>query len=353
MGNMKLIKKMLTVLPIVLCLASCTEVYRYTNNSFFAMNTVVDVIRNADIKGDYTLKTVSDIENLMSRTIQDSEIFKVNSGEEIVLSGNTLYVLEKSLEIAKATDYAFNPCMGTLTDLWDITSGRNYVPSQMEIDEALSFCDASLVSIVDGAVVKPQGMKIDLGGATKGYALEKSCESMKACADESKVSPDFCISLGGNIGVCGSSEAMKKEKGEGWRVGIADPFVGETTMGSLVMTHGFIAVSGAYERYFEKDGVIYHHIFDPKTGRPADSGLASVAIVCDDGLVGDALSTALFVMGEERALEFYRKGLYDFDMIVATLDGRVLVTKGVLKDFTLNGNAKNKENNKLKLEIIN
>lgn len=344
-------KKILLILPLVLLTVSCGEVYRYTEESFFAMNTVAEVIKSRDIKEDYTQRVVNDIENIMSRTRDDSEISRVNNGEDIVLSDETVFVLEKSLEIAKNTDYAFNPCMGALTDLWDITSGKNYVPTEDEINEALSFCDASLVSIENGRVSMPDGMKIDLGGVAKGYALERSCEVMYESASECAASPDFCISLGGNIGVSGSSETMKKDEKKGWKVGIANPFDGNTTIGSITMIQGCVAVSGAYERYFEKDGVIYHHIFDPKTGKPSGSGLASAAVICDDGLLGDALSTALFVMGEEKAVEFYRKGIYEFEMILVTDDGRVIVTENIKDSFSFDEGAK-KNNTKLILEAV-
>ena len=336
---MKIPKNLFFVLPVLLMLVGCTEVYRYTKESFFAMNTVVDVIRNEQIKEDYTMKTVNEIEGIMSRTLADSEIYRINNGEDVVLSDETLYVLEKSLEIAKATDYAFNPCMGTLTDVWDITSGRNYVPTEDEINNALGFCDASLVTIEDGRVIKPEGMKIDLGGVAKGYALERACETMEETAMGYAVSSDFCISLGGNIGVDGSSQTMKKDGKKGWNVGIANPFSGENTIGSFVMKSGCIAVSGAYERFFEKDGVIYHHIFDSSTGYPAESGLVSAAVICDDGLIGDALSTALFVMGWDRAVEFYRQGKYDFEMILVSKDGHVGVSEGIYDAFSLKTDA--------------
>ena len=349
---MRKVRIALLLLSLVLCLACCVEEYAYIRHSFFAMNTVCDVIRNEQIKDDYTVGTVGGVEEIMSRTAEGSEIYRINNGEYVVLSKETAYVLERALEIAAATDYAFNPCMGALTDLWDITSGEKKVPSDEETKKALKLCDASAVSIENGRVFMPEGMKIDLGGIAKGYALERACETMEEAAMGYAVSPDFCISLGGNIGVCGASEKMKKEGKKGWKVGIANPFDGENTLGSLVMTSGCVAVSGSYERYFEKDGVIYHHIFDSATGKPAKSGLASAAVICDDGLLGDALSTALFVMGEERAVEFYKKEIYDFEMILVTEDGRVAVTKGIYDSFTASPNVKDKSGRKLEFEIV-
>lgn len=143
------------------------------------------------------------------------------------------------------------------------------------------------------------------------------------------------VYLGGNTWVCGGNP-----EGDPWRIGVQDPARAEEAeayTGILRMTDGFAVTSGGYQRYFEEDGVTYHHIIDPATGRPAESGLTSVTVVADgtvgNGTMCDALSTALFVMGEERALDFWRSGAYDFDLILVTEDGRLLVTDGIADQF--------------------
>ena len=335
-------KTICLISSLLLILTSCGEVYRYTNDTFFAMNTVVNTIVSDEIGEDeWTEDILADIEKRMSRTLEDSEISRLNSGKDVTLSDDTYKVLEKALQIAKDTDYAFNPCMGTLTDLWDITSGKNIVPSDEEIKEALSFCDASLAELSDGKAALPDGMKIDLGGVAKGYALYKASENLSKAATGKAVGADFCISLGGNVAVSGSSKIRKESGQKGWKVGITNPFDKSETLGSLVLVHGFVSVSGAYERFFEKDGRIYHHIFDSKTGYPSESDLASAAVISDDGLEADALSTALFVMGKDRAIEFYKSGIYDFEMLLVTETGEVLVSGGINEAFELSENAKN------------
>ncbi len=327
-------------------LASCGEVYRYTNDTFFAMNTVVTTVVSDEIGENPTEKIIAEYENSLSRTKSDSEICRLNNGQKVQLSEETVKIIEKSLQLARDTDFAFNPCMGTLTELWDITSGKNIVPSEDKIKEALSKCDASLVTVKDGKVTIPDGLNIDLGGVAKGYALERASENLSEIAMGKAVGADFCISLGGNVSVSGTSKNRKESGQKGWKVGITNPFEKSETLGSIVLEYGYVSVSGAYERFFEKNGKIYHHIFDSRTGYPSDSDLASAAVVSDDGLEADALSTALFVMGLEKSLEFYKEGLYDFEAILVTGDGGVYVTENLAENFEIDSGAKqiNKEN---------
>ena len=344
-------KKTLCLISALLFLVtSCREVYRYTNNTFFAMNTVVNTVVSEKIGDEGTEELLHGIESRMSRTLAYSDISRLNSGENDTPSADTYEVMERALQIAKDTDYAFNPCMGTLTDLWDITSGKNIVPSDKEIKEALSFCDASLVVMSDGKVTLPDGMKIDLGGVAKGYALQKASEGLSEKAADKAVSNDHCINLGGNVSVMGASKSRKESGNDGWTVGITNPFDKNEILGEIVLYDEIISFSGAYERYFEKDGVIYHHIFDSKTGYPAESNLAQAAVISKDGLCADALSTALFVMGKDKAIEFYKEGKYDFEMILVTVQGEVFASKNLSVRLNLNEHAV--EINKEKMTII-
>lgn len=336
---------------MLLMFTSCREVYRYTNNTFFAMNTVVNTIVSDQIGDKGIEETLYAIESKMSRTLAYSDISRLNNGEDVIVSDDTYEVIERALQVAKDTNYAFNPCMGTLTDLWDITSGKNTVPSDEQIKEALSFCDPSLVKIHDGTVKIPNGMKVDLGGVAKGYSLQKAMENLVDTAlGTDGAFPDACINLGGNVAVYGSSESMRNTKVEGWKVGITNPFDKNEILGEIILKNEIISISGAYERFFEKDGVIYHHIFDSKTGYPAKSDLAMAAVISDDGLLADALSTALFVMGKDKAVEFYKSGIYDFEMLLVTGDGEILISENTSHDFTQNTNAK--DINKEKVTII-
>ena len=185
---------------------------------------------------------------------------------------------------------------------------------------------------------------IDLGGIAKGYALEKAKNVLEDSGEE-----NFCISFGGNVAVSGSSEGNIRNGKKGWNVGVTNPFNKEEILGSLLMDDGIVSVSGSYERFFEKDGKIYHHIFDSQTGYPSSSDLVSAVVITDDGALADALSTALFVMGKDDAIEFYNEKIYDFEMILVAQDGNVYVSGGIEEKFSLNENACHKNGNKLKL----
>lgn len=177
----------------------------------------------------------------------------------------------------------------------------------------------------DTATLDP-GTQIDLGAIAKGYASDQ----LGALFQRSGVERGW-VSLGGNVLAWGS-----RPDGDPWEVGIQDPAHPDESSAlvcSLFLQDAFAVTSGSYQRYFEQDGKRYHHILDPKTGAPAESGLVSVTVVADyapgNGTMCDALSTALFVMGEEDALSFWRSGTYDFELVLVTEDGRVLVTEGL------------------------
>ena len=308
----------------------------------FAMDTVMNFSAYGKAGEDAIAAAQERIYQLdaeLSRTREDSEVSKLNqAGSAMTAVGDDVWKLLNSAKTySAATDDAFDITVAPVVTAWGFTTDTYQVPSQAELDALLPLVDDSRIQLeerTDGCYAAlGQGQSIDLGGIAKGYASDCVAEIFAQHGVESGM-----ISLGGNVYVSGA-----KPDGSAWRVGVQDPQDSNATVGVLDLTNAYAVTSGGYQRYFEQDGKRYHHIIDPATGYPAESGLLQVTVVAggdDDGnpagtgTMCDAFSTALFVMGEEKALEFWRSGVYDFDLVLVTDDGRVLVTDGLADRFT-------------------
>ena len=280
------------------------------------------------------------LESLLSRTDSGSVIYQLNhaDGLGIDVGEEVCGLMEAAEEYVLATDGAFDITIAPVVSAWGFTEEENRVPSQKELDGLLALVGPEHITLADDAAALTPGTQIDLGGIAKGYVSDRIAEILK----ENNI-PRATISLGGNVLAWGD-----RPDGTLWRIGIQDPKDPNNAnafAGMLNLTDAFAVTSGGYQRFFEADGKTYHHIIDPATGYPADSGLTSVTVVADcdldevDGTPGvgtmcDALSTALFVMGEEKALDFWRSGAYDFDLVLVTEDDRVVITDGIAEAFT-------------------
>ena len=264
------------------------------------------------------------LDALLSTTLETSDICRVNRDKTAAVSQETGLLLQRALEIAAMTDGDYDPTVYPLMEAWGFRSGEYHIPAQAELTALLSRVGYAQVHIED-EVSLPEGCGIDLGGIAKGYTAEQVLSAMADKGVESAI-----ISLGGNVGTLGL-----KPDGSQWTVAVENPDKGGDYLGTISLGAGYYAItSGAYERYFEQDGVRYHHILDPKTGCPAESGLESVTIVSQDGTLADALSTALFVKGVDEAVEFWRAHRTEFDMVL--YDGETLyVTPGLALDTSL------------------
>ena len=195
-----------------------------------------------------------------------------------------------------------------------------------EISELLALVDYRKVEISDNSVTLGEGMMLDLGAVAKGYASDRIAGYLRQNGVTSAL-----LNLGGNVYALG-----KKPNGTEWTIGVADPTNGGY-LGSMQVADMAVVTSGGYERFFTgSDGVRYHHIIDPSTGRPAESGLASVTVVGDSGARCDALSTALFVMGPDAAYDYWREH-GGFEAVFLTADGELFVTAGLEDNFITQG----------------
>lgn len=286
---------------ICLC-AGCDRQPPRSVETIFAMDTVMELqIEGEDASTALQMlkQLVSDVERDWSNTNEKSIIAKLNAGEYGLAPEDRVF-LKKTEALSAWTNGAFDPKLDGIIRLWGFQSEDQCVPTSQQIDEAR---DSALWN---------------LSAAIKGYTADLAVK----CLEELNIDRAV-LNLGGNVQSYG-----EKENGEPWVIGIQNPAGGGTLGTVSVVGTTAVVTSGDYQRYFEQDGVRYHHILDPKTGMPARSGLSSVTIVCQNGLTADALSTALFVMGLDAGIEFYRQNT-DFEVIFITAEGDVFVTEGV------------------------
>ena len=327
------VKHILALLPAFALLAGCasapTQAAPTAETTFFAMDTVMNLrIYEGGDEGvlDAAEERVRELETLWSVTDEGSEIYALNHEGAAELSPETADLLDTALGMCERTDGALDISIYPVLRAWGFTTGTYAVPGGETLSALLSRVDYTLVTQEGTYAALPDGMEIDLGSVAKGCTGDWLSWLLHKNGVTSAL-----LDLGGNIQTVGA-----KPDGFPWRVGIRDP-EGEVNIGVVEVVDQAVITSGGYERYFEEDGVRYWHILDPKTGQPARSGLVSVTVVGDAGAVCDALSTALFVMGKEGALDFWRqhRDEWGFELVLVDDSGAVTVTAGLESTFML------------------
>ena len=319
-------KKILIALAVVAAAAAAAIFFASSNEvkrEFFAMNTFV----SAKVKGFAAEDTADGISSLvreldskqLSRYTSGSEISRINSEAETVLSDEMRDYITELLEVGKMSGGKFDIALGAVSDLWSFNDSPR-VPSTDELTEALSRSGSDKLSLSGNTLTRADGCIVDLGSAGKGIALDK----VKSYLSDKKIS-SAVVSVGGSVLLYGKGS---------FNVGVRDPW-GEA--GRSVMTvklgAGCVSTSGSYERCFEQGGKRYHHILDPDTGLPVENGLVSVTVISDSGLLSDALSTACFVLGAEGGAKLAAK--YGCEAIFITEDKKVICTDGIKPNVTV------------------
>ena len=304
------------------------------SGEIFAMDTYMAVSatgEKAQEAVDASLEEIRRLDELWSVGNEDSVVSGLNRHESIELDEDTSEILTRALEISSDTDRAFDITIYPLMEEWGFTTEDFRVPTKERLEELLEHVDAGRLEYdANEAFTLPEDMQIDLGGIAKGYASDRIMEIF----EEYEITSGL-VSLGGNV-----ETFHTKADGSAWRVGIQNPDATIPELGAAELVGIVQAVdlavitSGGYERYFEEDGITYHHILDPETGMPADNGLISVTIVSPDGCLADGLSTALFVMGREKALAYWEQHRDTFDAILVEDDGSITVTAGLKDTFS-------------------
>ena len=299
------------------------------SQEIFAMDTYMTVTAYGDNAQKGVTDAVAEIQrldNLLSIGKEDSEISKLNKSGSAALSDDTAVMVAKALDLYKSTGGAFDITVLPLMELWGFTTQEYYVPTEDEIQSTLQRVGADKLTWDESTKTLTLGNKqeIDLGGIAKGFTSSRIMEIFKKDGVTCGM-----VSLGGNVHLLGT-----KQDGSAWRVGIQDPNNTDDMLGVLEANDCAVITSGAYERNFEKDGVTYHHIIDPATGKPSNSGLTSVTIVSKDGTLADGLSTSLFVMGKDKAIAYWKQHADEFDTILVDKDRNVYITEGIAGNFS-------------------
>lgn len=310
-----------------------SEPEKYTS-SFIAMGTICSSIvysTGEDITEEVTelLKQIE--EEYISWRVEGSEINKLNASagkQSLQVSAKLAQMLENTLDISKKSKGALDPTLGRIARLWDIDGDNPRVPEPQEIASLLCQDGYKKIQIQDrqSVTLEDEKVSIDLGAVGKGIGCDEAVDFLKQQKDVS----GGVISVGGSIVTYG-----EKPDGSSWNVAINDPEEsGESYLGVLNLTgEHFVSTSGDYEKYFEQDGVRYHHILDPKTGYPAESGLCSVTVITDNGLLSDGLSTACFVLGLEEGMKLVEE--YQAEAIFVDKEEQIYCTDGIKDAFTL------------------
>jgi thiamine biosynthesis lipoprotein len=300
-------KKICTALAIATLLVILTFIYRNymvksdpISKSGFYFNTVIAIQLN-DSTDESLIDDCFDLadtyEHYFSRTLEGSDIYEINhaGGGWVTVHDETLELIQAGISYGEFSDGIFDITIGALTELWNIPDNDGVIPPEDEIKAAAATVDYTQIQINGNRVaLKNPDAKLDLGGIAKGYAAD----AMKAYLNEKGATEGF-INLGGNVLTLG-----EKKDGEPYRIGIRRPFGEENdAITTAEVTDKSVVTSGSYERYFEKDGRIYHHILDPVSGYPYDNDLNAVTIISDSSMEGDALSTICFALGKEKGME--------------------------------------------------
>ena len=293
------------------------------SRTVFSMDTYMSIkcYGGGEAALDAAEERIRSLEGTLSVTAENSDVSRINSnaGKPVEVSADTLAILGKAVDAGERTGGALDVTAYPLVREWGFTTGEYKVPSQEELAGLMKNVDFRRITVEGSSVSLGSGQALDLGALAKGYTGDEVVKTLRENGAEAGI-----ISLGGNVQSFG-----KKPGASEWTVAVRDPFSPEKDMCTLNIGEKAVVTSGNYERFFTgEDGKTYWHIIDPADGCPADNGVVSATIIGDSGLDCDALSTAMFVAGTEKAAEIWRSDPY-FDMILVTDTGKIYYTGGI------------------------
>lgn len=290
-----------------------------------AMGTVVTVkLFGFGAKNDLDkIETeINGLENsVLSWRKEGSDVYRINkgSGTQVSVSPDTVKIIGQCIDISDDCGGVFDITIGNVTKLWDFGGNNQRLPSDDEIKTALGSVGYKNVSISGNAVQIKKGQSLDLGAVGKGFV----CDKIKELLDKGRTK-SAVVSVGGSLLIYGNRT---------FSVGIINPDNDKQSMGTLKLKDTCVSTSGNYEKYFEQDGKRYHHILNATTGYPATSEFKSVTVVCESGLISDALSTVCYIAGYRKSVEILKK--FDAEAVFIFNNNAVRVTDGLSGKFTV------------------
>jgi len=308
---MKNSKWIFVLVLIVTIFAGLFYRYNIKNNGFekteFLFDTQCTITaygKDAKTAVNAAFDCLAEIHNTTNYYSENSQVTKINNaaaGDEIFIGEEMKKILTATLDVSGSSYGAFDITIAPIMELWNFSDGGN-VPKHQEIQQRLALVGADKLSY-DGKsklTKTADGVKIDLGGAAKGYAGDVAIEILKGYNVSGAV-----VDLGGNITCFGKNPNNKNGK---WRIGLQKPFAPAGEYNDVIeIEEGAVVTSGIYQRYFENEGKRYHHIINPQTGYPADMDYSSVTIVADSSLYADCLATACYILGKDKGKDLADK----------------------------------------------
>ena len=331
----KLICLLLCVVSL-LSLVACGE-SKMAQSQVFAMDTVMTLTaygKNREAGLSAAESVIYSMDSMLDPELTTSTVYAMNhaAGEKVIVSGQIAEMINVSKEVYDRSGGFFDPTIYPLVKRWGFVDGKYYVPSEDEIlaDLAMLCFDelviTSFPSMGSYAVSMPAGGQLSFAASAKGCTSKGAIDAMRNAGVESGI-----VSLGGNVQTLGL-----KPDGTLWNVAIQDPNNPASYLGVISVGETAVVTSGSYQRNFTSAGKTYHHLINPETGHPINKTLSSVTIICEDGTMADCLSTAMFILGESKALNYWRSyGKDVFELIMITSDDRIVCTSGLIEQFTL------------------
>lgn len=344
-------KRVIALIGVLLLGAGCTDIRSVVSQPAVVkraqthMGTLVTITAVAPTESvalaasTAAFSEIHRLEQLLSTWIPTSELSRVNAAAgqaPVRVSSETIELVRRSIEIAAMTDGGFNIAIGPAVEAWSVLEGQR-IPTQEQLERLTALVDVQDIQLNEREgtlALAKRGMKIDVGGIGKGYAADRAVEAMRASGATAGV-----VALSGDIKTFGHLPGGAK-----FPVGIQHPRRERAVITVIELENEAISTAGDYERFFERDGVRYHHILDPRTLLPARD-CQSVTIIAKDGVWADGLDTGIFVMGPERGMELVEH-LEGVEAIIIDAEGRVHLSSGLQSrvrrspEFDMNGAAR-------------